>query len=263
MGRIRTIKPELFTHGDLFDAEVEFGLPLRIAFAGIWCQADREGRFKWKPRELKIHVLPYDDCDFSRVLDALVTRGFLVKYEHEGQHFGAIPSWKDHQFINNKEPQSHIPEPVYFVEVDASVTRGPREEITSSTRGVKEGKGKEGEGRVENASTPTHEKIEIPSWLPSEEWSEFVHMRKRIKKPMTSHAEVLALRRLIGFYDEGYDAVDMLQQCVMNNWQGFVIEKAKKRHSNSIVRESDFDRLKRQQEEALRKIELENSNAIH
>jgi hypothetical protein len=39
MARIRTIKPEFFRHGGLFDAEIETGLPLRVAFAGFGAPA--------------------------------------------------------------------------------------------------------------------------------------------------------------------------------------------------------------------------------
>ncbi len=78
--RIRTIKPEFFHHEGLFEAEMETKLPLRVAFAGLWCIADREGRFKWEPRRIGVQVLPYDGVDFSRVLDALTTRGFVLKY---------------------------------------------------------------------------------------------------------------------------------------------------------------------------------------
>ncbi|GAA4169527.1 hypothetical protein [Shinella granuli] len=80
MARIRTIKPEFFKHEGIFDAEQETGLPLRLAFAGLWTQCDREGRFAWRPRQLKVDILPYDELDFLRVLDALATRGFIVKY---------------------------------------------------------------------------------------------------------------------------------------------------------------------------------------
>jgi hypothetical protein len=86
-------------------------LPLRVAFAGPWTAADREGRFHWKPRQLKLDCLPYDEVDFSRVLDALATRGFIVKYAIEGREFGFIPSWHQHQIINNREKPSEIPEP--------------------------------------------------------------------------------------------------------------------------------------------------------
>lgn len=157
MGRIRTIKPEFFKHGDLFDLEQETGLPVRLAFAGLWTCSDREGRFKWRPRELKIDVLPYDDCDFSRVLDALATRGFIVKYTCGTESFGYIPTWNEHQFINNKEPASGIPKPTPNQQVDVTVTRYPRVDDANGTRGVKEGKGKEGNG------TGTEEPVSHPS----------------------------------------------------------------------------------------------------
>jgi hypothetical protein len=146
LGRIRTIKPEFFKHADLFDLEQETGINIRIAFAGLWSCCDREGRFKWRPRELKVDILPYDDCDFSRVLDALATRGFVVKYTLGTEVFGYIPTWKSHQFINNKEPQSNLPNPHDCQQVDASVTREYRVDDASSTRGVKEGNGREWKG---------------------------------------------------------------------------------------------------------------------
>ena len=111
MARIRTIKPDFFRHADLYEAERESGLPLRLAFAGLWTAADREGRFRWSPRQLKLDCLPYDDVDFSRVLDALMTRGFVVKYVIDGKEYGFIPSWHSHQVINNRETPSSIPEP--------------------------------------------------------------------------------------------------------------------------------------------------------
>jgi hypothetical protein len=147
MGRIRTVKPEFFKHSGLFDLEQETGLPIRLAFAGLWTCADRAGRFKWRPRELKIDVLPYDDCDFSRVLDALASRGFIVRYTSEAQVFGFIPTWKEHQFINNKEAQSLLPDPLQNQQLDASITREGHDEHASDTRGVKEGNGMEGNGR--------------------------------------------------------------------------------------------------------------------
>jgi hypothetical protein len=136
MARIRTIKPGFFRHADLYDAEVETGLPLRIAFAGLWCCADREGRFRWNPRELKLDALPHDAVDFARVLDALTTRGFIVRYETPSGVFGAIPSWSKHQVINNREAASELPPPPSSegeikqnqTVANASSTRAPRVE---------------------------------------------------------------------------------------------------------------------------------------
>ena len=42
MSRTRLIKPAFFKHAELYAAEAESGLRLRIAFAGLWTVADRE-----------------------------------------------------------------------------------------------------------------------------------------------------------------------------------------------------------------------------
>lgn len=145
MARIRTVKPALFTHEGLFDAEQESGLPLRFAYIGLWTCADREGRFKWRPRELKLAVLPYDATDFAKVLDALEAHGFIKKYTVGGETFGVIPAFATHQHVNLRESQSEIPappeNPPETVKADAStcvhVGKGREGEL-----------GKEGEGDI-------------------------------------------------------------------------------------------------------------------
>lgn len=151
MGRIRTIKPEFFTHSALFDAELETKMPLRVAYAGLWTCCDREGRFKWRPRELKLAILPYDDLDFSRVLDALTTRGFVVKYALEGEFFGVVPSFSKHQVINNRESESSLPNPNDCNKIDACPTRESRDDDATAT--PLKGKGREGKeySRVNDA----------------------------------------------------------------------------------------------------------------
>lgn len=109
MSRIRTVKPELFKHEELFEAEQKEQLPLRFAFVALLTCCDREGRFRWQPRRLKLDMLPYDEINLSCVLDALAYHGFIKKYEHEGKYYGCIPSWKNHQQINNKESASTLP----------------------------------------------------------------------------------------------------------------------------------------------------------
>lgn len=148
MARIRTVKPEFFRHRRLYLAEKETKLPLRVAFAGLWGCADREGRFKWEPEELKLDCLPYDDLDFSRVLDALGTRHFIAKYEAAGRWYGCIPAFKLHQVINNRESPSSLPVPPK--EIIELASRGARVDDASSTRhdlAQGEGKGRERKGR--------------------------------------------------------------------------------------------------------------------
>jgi hypothetical protein len=109
LARIRTVKPELFRHEELFDLENTTGLPIRLAWIGLFTIADREGRFKWRPRAIKSEIMPYDDLDFEHVLLALEAYGFVARYEVDGESFGAILSFKNHQCINQREAQSQLP----------------------------------------------------------------------------------------------------------------------------------------------------------
>lgn len=166
--RIRTIKPEFFTHEGLFEAEQDTGLPLRLAFIGLWCAADREGRFRWEPRRLGVQILPYDNIDFSRVLHALGTRGFIVRYRVGDACFGFIPSFQKHQVVNNREAGSILPDP----EAESSeILRFPTENDASGTRGARvdhagkaEGKGREGnmEGKGTDISTRRVDGSDVP-----------------------------------------------------------------------------------------------------
>lgn len=109
VSRIRTIKPEIARHEGLFELERDSHFPVRFVWAVLPTICDREGRFKWRPRALKADLLPYDDLDFSHILDLLLTHGFLVKYRHGTEWYGVIPTFLKHQHLNGKEPESLIP----------------------------------------------------------------------------------------------------------------------------------------------------------
>ena len=111
MARIRTVKPDFFRHYELYQAENQVAMPLRVAFAGLWTAADREGRFKWQPEVLKLDCLPFDVLDFADVLEALLEHEFIGKYAVGGKSYGYIPSFKEHQVVNQREAKSTLPPP--------------------------------------------------------------------------------------------------------------------------------------------------------
>lgn len=107
MARIRSIKPEFFTDSDLSELS-----PLhRLFFAGLWCHVDREGRAEDKPKELKVKILPYDDCNADALLQDLHDAGFIERYVVDGKRYLGIPNFLRHQHPHIKEPQSTIPAP--------------------------------------------------------------------------------------------------------------------------------------------------------
>lgn len=146
MARIRTIKPEFFTSEDITALT-----PLaRLLFVALWCEADREGRLEWKPKTFKMRYLPADDCDIHSLCQELVDQGVVVLY---GRGLAFIPTFKEHQQINNREQESRLPKPD---DVDSG-TNPPRVPDASLTRERgdmhdAEGKGKERKGRERSTS---------------------------------------------------------------------------------------------------------------
>jgi len=149
----------------------------------LFTACDREGRFKWKPRALKLDVLPYDQIDFSRVLDALLTHGFIVKYEYEGNEFGCIPTWSQHQVINNRESTSLLPSP----EESTTCTHKARVDDASVTplmRTQGEGKGREGERKRNKESSL----VTRPENVEEQIWNDWLVIRKKKNAPLTETA---------------------------------------------------------------------------
>lgn len=141
MARIRTIKPEFFTSEDI----VELSPLTRLFYISLWCEADREGRLAWKPKTLKLRYFPGDDkSSFESSVAELIESDLVKLYEVDGDNYCWIPSFTEHQVINNRETESKIPP---FNDQEWSTTQ---ENDASGTResGVKaEGKGKERKGR--------------------------------------------------------------------------------------------------------------------
>jgi len=223
--RIRTIKPEFFHHEGIYDAEQQSKLPLRLAFIGLWCAADREGRFKWEPRRLGVQILPYDNVDFSRVLDALMTRGFVAKYVCESVHYGLIPTFPRHQVINNRERESELPEPLQYVDCDACLTREPRDDDA----GKEEGKGRE--GNMEGKGT-RNKRVDDALPLPFDSpdfvlfWENWEQHRKEKKAKLTPTARNQQLEKLKDMGE--HRAIAALKHSLANGWTGiFEPEQAK------------------------------------
>jgi hypothetical protein len=158
-GRIRSIKPEVADDEELWDLGVETGLPVFQCFTVLWCYADREGRFEWRPRALKKHILPYWDGDMNAVLEALASKSFIIRYTVNGKDYGLVRKLKDHQSFNAKEPPSELPPP----DEHATFTRAapvphpsttgdqspPTGHVWNGTEG--NGRGTEGERNVASA----------------------------------------------------------------------------------------------------------------
>jgi hypothetical protein len=127
MARIRTVKPEFFTSEDICNLT-----PLsRLLYIALWCEADREGRLDWKPNTFKLRYFPGDNCNINEMADELIKSGLVVLYSVDGVQYADIPTFTQHQVINNRESESTRPPRVN----DASNTR----ESGRERKGRKEG----------------------------------------------------------------------------------------------------------------------------
>ena len=222
--RIRTYKPEFFTHPLLADLDRISQLPVRISLMGLWSCSDREGRFKWDARRLGAQILPYDHVDFEIILDILAENKFIVKYEVDGKTYGFVPSFSRHQVINNREQESSLPpfqQPDLF---SPSLTRvNTRESTGESTRAdVCSGEGKERKEGKGKDSRVTAVDLPFESEDFAEAWNDWVVYRKEKKKKLTPSTIKMQLKKL-GSVEE-IRAIRMIAYSIEKGWEGLFEE---------------------------------------
>lgn len=108
MARARNIKPSFFTNDELGELK-----PLaRLLFIGLWTIADYKGCFEYKPKRLKVQVLPYDDCNIEELVSDLDKSGFISIYSVRGQQYGKVVNFNKHQnpHKNEKDKGSLLPD---------------------------------------------------------------------------------------------------------------------------------------------------------
>jgi hypothetical protein len=104
MSRIRNVKPEFFRHEELQDLEAKhMGKYPMFVYEALWNQCDRQGVFPWKPRTLKLDILPFLPFDMEETLKILAGAGYIKKYTVDGKDYGIIPTFKKHQSISKAE----------------------------------------------------------------------------------------------------------------------------------------------------------------
>ncbi len=108
MARSRNIKPGFFTNDDMGELP-----PLsRILFLGLTTLADFRGNVSWRPKRIKIQILPYDDCDIKELAINLERYGFIRFYSGGDFVCLNIVNFTKHQnpHKNERDAGSDIPE---------------------------------------------------------------------------------------------------------------------------------------------------------
>ena len=66
-----------------------------------------------------------------------------------------------------------------------------------------------------------------PSWVDQQLWTDFMAMRKAIKRPATDRAQELLVMELHKLVNAGYDQKDVIENSIRNNWQDLFAPKNK------------------------------------
>src|SRR6185369_10598356 len=154
MARIRTIKPDFWTH------EKVLGLsPLaRLMFIGMWNFADDYGRMDYAPRSIKARIFPTDDTvtveSVKSMLGELSSQDLIIVYSAKDREYLEITGW-EHQRIDKRQP-SKIPGPFEDGSVKFEECSTNAADQSSTPAPVMEGKVEEGKDsrRVAEATPP-------------------------------------------------------------------------------------------------------------
>jgi hypothetical protein len=138
MGRIRTVKPELFLDEHLGALSGDHV----VLFIGLLTVADREGRLAWRPSRLKATLFPYRAVDVEALSVALDAADKVQRYAVNGEEYLWIPGFVRHQRPHPKEPESVLPPAPHREKKRPAVEESAS--IPSSPVG-REGKGREGD----------------------------------------------------------------------------------------------------------------------
>jgi|SRR6516164_437573 len=108
MARARNIKPAFFENESLG----ELSALTRLFFIGMWTLADFKGCLEYRPKRLKIQLLPYDDCNIDVLVKSLEDSGFIQIYSVQGQQYIKVVNFQKHQnpHKNERESGSDIPD---------------------------------------------------------------------------------------------------------------------------------------------------------
>jgi len=60
----------------------------------------------------------------------------------------------------------------------------------------------------------------LPEWIDKKAWDAFIDMRKKMKKVPTARGVELLIIKLSNFRKDGEDIKAVIEQSIMNNWQG-------------------------------------------
>lgn len=201
MAKIRTIKEAFWTD----DLLVQCSFAARLFFIGLWQFADDDGVFEWRPLTLKLKVFPHDLVDVAVLLDELLCRQLIARFDFDGKMFGIVRNFAKHQKVDERFHKSTIGD---LTKVDYYYT-SPRVETCEHAGSHAGGGGGHGGGViVSNETIADAPKTPLPSSPPEkpEEKAERTPPKARKPRKLAEHLYGIAVWTLArGFRFDNYE----------------------------------------------------------
>ena len=168
------------------------------------------GRWGWSPSRVQRFLKLLNECRMLLVENVVVTTRITV--------------------LNFKEYQKQCSAS------DAEV-KGKRSAFESEVKAEEKGKKKK-------RTTLTQNPIPLPEFLDANVWQSFKDDRAERKIPMTSRAEELAINRLLGWHEQGYNVEEIINLAIEKGWQGLYLPRDMKPNGQAFP-ETPSDRLRK------------------
>lgn len=164
MPRIRSIKPEFWTSGQILECSTN----ARLLFIGLWNFCDDAGRHPFRPKQIKAEVFPADDFtseDILGMLDELSSNDLIMLYEYDNKQFLQVKGWHHQRIDKPQDPKNPDPfdEHSKIIQGAFPPDRIGRDRIGKERSGEEGKGGKEADASSSDVEKPTPEaKYVIP-----------------------------------------------------------------------------------------------------
>jgi hypothetical protein len=97
-------------------------------------ECDDQGVFEWKPPQLKMRLLPMDNCDIGELLSELVRNRQVTPFDYESRSYGVVRNFTRYQ--RPKKPNySYILPPEFRTYVGLNGSGGELDDDKGATDG--------------------------------------------------------------------------------------------------------------------------------
>jgi len=97
--------------------------------------------------------------------------------------------------------------------------KGKQEDRQEANKGQAEGKQRATDNNENNNNNKNNKgNLPIPSWMPKQDWEDYLEMRNKKKKPATDRAKQLVILKIDGLRKKGHCPAKLLQESIINGW---------------------------------------------